>query len=170
MTTGRAASTQRRAQTALKTWKMSTGGRLHTLRPSQRAPHTRTAWGWGDISHSADEKKFFFRIHRSHQVTGRAKKKIFFRRENDSYPSTPIPCGYAEHIGTSWKHTTDLRCSFSTFFKHFGLCRWVLAARPAGKRGVALWQIEDGSLHESTPAVAEPPLATSCGDLAALAD
>ena len=41
---------------------MSTGGRLHTLRPSQRAPHTRTGWGWRHMSHSADEKKIFFAL------------------------------------------------------------------------------------------------------------
>ena len=54
--------------------------------------------------------------------------------------------------------------------ERFVLCRWVLGVRPAGRRGGALWQTEDGSLHDSTPAVSEPPLVTSCDDLAVLAD
>ena len=54
--------------------------------------------------------------------------------------------------------------------ERFVLCRWVLGVRPAGRRGGVLWRIEDGSLHESTPAVAGLPLATSCDDLAVLAE
>ena len=72
------------------------------------------------MSNLGAAKSTLARVHRSHQVTGRAKKKFFFRRENDPYPSTPIPCGYAEHIGTSWEHTTDLRCSLFTFFSILG--------------------------------------------------
>ena len=67
-------------------------------------------------------------------------------------------------------NTLGFPASILTFLVRFGACRWVLAVRPAGRRGGVLWQTEDGGLHESTPAVAEPPLATSCDDLAVLAD
>ena len=98
------------------------------------------------------------------------KKKVCNVGGMTHIPPPPSRAGMGSTSGRSESEKPTFGARFLRFFEHFGPCRWVLGVRPAGRRGGVRWRKKSNSHHASTCAVAAPPLATSSGALAELAE
>ena len=122
------------------------------------------------MSHSADEKKNFFRFHRSHQVTGRAKKHFFFVGRMTHIPPPPSRAGMRSTLGRLGSTLPTSGARRSRFLIILGPAVGCSACGQRAGAAVCFGEKKVTAIHASTSAVAARTSATSCGALAELAD